>query len=148
MSATTVTALIGIVNFLATIIGLFLLMCFGRKSIMVVFNTGMFLSLLMISYFSFDNDTIGMVVCTLLFITFFEFSSGVIIWLYLAEILQDKALGIAIFLNWFFNLIISIATPFVLKEVAIGWVFLFLGTTTFAGTLFIIFFMKETKGKT
>ena len=35
-----------------------------------------------------------------------------------------------------------------LKAVAIGWVFLFLGVTTIAGTLFIIFFMKETKGKT
>ena len=87
MSAVTVTALVGIVNFVATIIGLFLLMCFGRKSIMIVFNIGMCLALLLISYFSFDNDTIGMVVCTLLFITFFEFSSGVILWLYLAEIL-------------------------------------------------------------
>ena len=52
MSASTITALIGIVNFLATIVGFFLLMYFGRKSIMVVGNTGMVIFLFMISYFA------------------------------------------------------------------------------------------------
>ena len=148
MSATTVTALIGIVNFVATIIGFFFLICFGRKTIMLVFNILMALSLFLIAYFSFMNDTYGMVACTLLFIIFFEFSSGPILWLYLAEILQDKAQSIATFLNWSINLAISVSVPLMVKSFAIGYIFLGVGVITVFGVLFIIFFMKETKGKT
>jgi hypothetical protein len=87
MSATTVTALIGIVNFLATLVGLSLLYCFGRKTLMLVFNACMSITLLLLAYYAFDKNTIGMVVCVLLFIAFFEFSSGPIVWLYMAEIM-------------------------------------------------------------
>jgi len=87
ISATTVTALIGVLNFLATLVGLALLYCFGRKTLMLLFNALMSLTLLLLSYYSFDNNTTGMIICVLLFICFFEFSTGCIVWLYLAEIL-------------------------------------------------------------
>lgn len=115
ISATTVTALIGILNFLATIVGLFLLYCFGRKTLMLLFNALMALTLLLLSYYSFENNTIGMIVCVLLFICFFEFSTGCIVWLYLAEILQDKAASIATFIVWTTTLAIAIAIPLLLK---------------------------------
>ena len=115
MSATTVTALIGIVNFLATLVGLGLLACAGRKTIMLVFNAAMALTLFMLAFFAFEHNTIGMVVSVLLFICFFEFSSGPITWLYMAEILQDKALSIGAFLNWFISLAISIAIPLIIR---------------------------------
>ena len=148
MSATTVTALVGIVNFVSTIIGFFFLMCFGRKTIMVAGNILMCLSLFLVAFFSFINDTYGMVIFTLLFIVFFEFSAGPILWLYLAEILQDKAQSIATFLNWILNLVISICIPLMVKAFPIGYIFLGLAVITIFGTVFIIIFMKETKGKT
>ena len=52
-----------------------------------------------------------MVVCVLLFISFFEFSSGQIVWLYMYEIMRDKAQSIGTFLNWFMSLVISLAIP-------------------------------------
>ena len=148
MSNTTVTALIGIINFLTTIIGLFLLAFFGRKSIMMVFNGAMSITLLILSYYTFMHNTVGMVVCVLLFISFFEFSSGPIVWLYMAEIMKDKAVSIGTFLNWTISLLISISIPLMIKEVHIGYIFLSLGIFTIFGTLFIIIFMKETRGKT
>lgn len=87
LTNTTITALIGIVNFLATLVGLSLLICYGRKTLMLIFNTLMSITLLLLSYYAFDKDTIGMVTCVLLFICFFEFSSGPIVWLYMAEIM-------------------------------------------------------------
>lgn len=87
MSATTVTALIGIVNFLATLVGLGLLACAGRKTLMLIFNAAMSATLFLLTYFAFEHNTIGMVVAVLLFICFFEFSSGPIVWLYMAEIM-------------------------------------------------------------
>lgn len=148
MTNTTITLLIGIVNFLATLVGLSLLICFGRKTLMLIFNALMALTLVLLSYYSFDKNTIGMVTCVLLFICFFEFSSGPIVWLYMAEIMQDKAVSIGTFLNWFLSLVVSISIPLLVKAMDIGYIFLFLGVCTTIGTLFILFFMEETMGKT
>ena len=147
MSNTTVTALIGIINFLTSIVGLVFLAYFGRKLIMAVFNALMALTLLLLSYFAFIHDTTGMVVCVLLFISFFEFSSGPIVWLYMAEIMKDKAIALATFLNWSISLLISISIPLLVKQIHIGFIFLALGLFTVIGTFFIILFMKETRGK-
>jgi hypothetical protein len=53
-----------------------------------------------------------MIVSVLLFISFFEFSSGPIVWLYNAEILTDKANSIAVTISWAFMLAASILTPY------------------------------------
>lgn len=148
MTNTMITALIGIVNFVATLFGLVFLAFAGRKTLMAIFNIAMSVTLLMLSYYAFEKDSIGMVVCVLLFITFFEFSSGPIVWLYNAEIMQDKAVSIATFLNWFLSLVISIAIPLMIKVMQIGYIFLIFGCFTIIGTLVIIVFMKETRGKT
>jgi len=58
----------------------------------------------------------------LLFVVEFEFSLGPITWLYLAEIMTEKGLSIAILLNWIMTIIMAIVTPFVIS-----------------GTLFIVF---------
>lgn len=46
------------------------------------------------------------------------------------------------------SLVISISIPLLVKMMDIGYIFLFLGICTVVGTLFIIFFMEETKDKT
>lgn len=148
LSATFITAMIGIVNFLAALIGLTLLYCFGRRTIMLLFNILMALTLLLLSYFSFKKDTIGMIICVLLFICFFQFSTGCVTWLYLAEILQDKAMAIAIALCYFMTLSVSIAIPLLLRRYDIAYIFLFCGVCTVIGSVFIAVFMKETMGKT
>lgn len=89
-----------------------------------------------------------MVTCVLLFIAFFEFSSGPIVWLYMSEIMTDKAQSIGTFLNWFMSLVISLAIPQLVKHYSIGYIFLSFGIFTVLGTVFIGIFMKETMGKT
>lgn len=87
LTATFITAMIGVANFVAAVIGLFLLYCFGRRTLMLIFYSLMAVTLFLLSYFSFKKDTIGMLICVLLFICFFQFSAGCVTWLYLAEIL-------------------------------------------------------------
>jgi hypothetical protein len=53
LTNTTITALIGVVNFLATIVGLTLLICAGRKTLMLIFNACMSITLLLLSYYAF-----------------------------------------------------------------------------------------------
>ena len=148
MTNTEVTFLIGLVNFFATLIGLVLLIFYGRKSLMLVFNILMVLTLFKLTLSSFNKDSTGMIVCVLLFIAFFEFSSGPIVWLYNAEIMQDKAVAVATFLNWFVSLVISICIPYLVKKYDIGWIFNFFATKTVFGSAFIYLFMEETRGKT
>jgi hypothetical protein len=52
-TATMVTFLIGFVNFITSIIGLILLSFFGRKTLMLVFNALMSLTLFFLGYFYF-----------------------------------------------------------------------------------------------
>jgi len=78
-------------------------------------------------------------------VLFFEISSGPITWLYMAEIMHDKSLGIAVVMNWTVNLGIAIGTPYLIDAVGddnVGYIFIFLGAITFLGTLFIKCFMK------
>lgn len=148
MSSTEITALIGIINFLTSIIGLLLLVYFGRKSLLLTFTAAMSVTLLALSFCSLDKDSTGMIVCVLLFISFFEFSSGPIVWLYMAEIMRDKAASVGTFLNWSISLLVSILIPLLIQKVEIGYIFLAFSVFTVIGTFFIAFFMKETRGKT
>lgn len=87
----------------------------------------------------------------MLFIALFEFSSGPITWLYMSEIMQDKAVSVATVLNWIINLAISLSIPTIVDKIGdenIGYIFIFVGGCTTLGSIFIAIFMKETKGKT
>lgn len=53
MTNTEVTFMIGVINFLATLVGLVLLVYFGRKSLMFIFSILMTLTLFLLSTFSF-----------------------------------------------------------------------------------------------
>ena len=87
----------------------------------------------------------------LTFISFYEVSSGPITWLYMGEILADKALSIATVLNWVVKIILSYIIPIILIDIGqenIGKIFLVFGGFQVFNTIFILVFMKETKGRT
>ena len=101
ISPDMITFMVGVVNFFSTFGGLWLLFKFGRRSIMITFNFGMAVVLFLVGFFSlkqahYTDDgtnpyTIPSVTLVMVFIAFFEFSSGPITWLYMAEIMQDKS---------------------------------------------------------
>ena len=88
---------------------------FGRKSLIFVFNAFMAFDLLLIGVFSQNQMGVPMLISLMLFICAFEFSSGPIVWLYMAEIMQDKAVSVATVLGWIMNLLISLFTPMIVK---------------------------------
>lgn len=99
ISPDMITFLVGVVNFLATFGGLVLLFKYGRRQIMLVFNLGMAIVLFLVGFFSLKQAdwtgtgdesnpfTTPSVTLVLVFIAFFEFSSGPITWLYMSEIM-------------------------------------------------------------
>ena len=150
LSAQSVTGLVGGVNFVTTLGGMALLTYAGRRTIMLWGNLLMASVLLGLGVCSLVDQKLLEIVLLLCFIALFEFSSGPITWLYMAEIMQDKAVSIATVLNWLISLIVSATIPSILKAIGddnIGYIFIFVGGCTAAGTLFIFAFMKETRGK-
>ena len=80
----------------------------------------------------------------------FEISSGPITWIYLAEILEDKAMGLCAGMVWFATLVVSAVLPSIAAAVGprrIGLIWLACGATTSFGWIFLYFFMPETKDK-
>ena len=68
----------------------------------------------------------------------------------MSEIMQDKAQSLATFLNWGINLLISYYIPIIKAKIGdekVGYIFIFMGGTSFIGSAFIAFFVIETKGK-
>lgn len=85
---------------------------------------------------------------TMLFVAAFEFGPGPILWLYNGEILEENGISVAVFLNWLFVLIIGLMTPFLMKDEVLGTggTFILFGIFNIVGVVFLVFFMKETKG--
>jgi hypothetical protein len=84
---------------------------------------------------------------TMAFVAAFEFAPGPIVWLYMGEILNDKGISVAVFLNWTFTLIIGLVTPTLFNLLG-GGTFIMFGVFNIIACIFIALFMKETKGLT
>ena len=83
------------------------------------------------------------------YIGFFECGHGNIYWQYVAEISNDKSTSVTTVLNWFCMLAYAIISPFLVNNwLPDGKTWLFFAISSFLFYFFIIFFVKETKGKT
>ena len=81
----------------------------------------------------------------MVFVAAFEFSYGPILWLYLAEICTEKGISTGILANWTTGLIVSQITPYLLTWAA-NYTFFIFGCFCFMTLMFVILFMRETKG--
>lgn len=146
------TALVGVFNMVSTLVAMVLLKYFGRKTLLVFGQITMAACLGLLGLFFSTNQTLLIKVFTLAFVVFFEFSSGPILWLYNAEILPASGISVATFINWAATIVISLVTPVMVndehKNPGPNWTFWIYGILCVLGLLFVLFFVKETKGKT
>ena len=70
----------------------------------------MAIDLLVIGFFYHSLGTSFFLAAILSFIALFSISSGPITWLYMSEIMADKAVTIATFINWCLTLLISLTS--------------------------------------
>jgi MFS family permease len=130
---------------------MYLLSKAGRKTILMSTCAILGVMNLLIGYFYTVDDRTIVIVSCLCMITLFEFGSGPITWLYMAEIMQDKGSSLATVMNWLVNLAISyyisILTLHYPGNSTIGIIFYIMGAATILSVFFMMFFMKETRGK-
>merc|ERR1740123_1319251 len=99
MSVVTINFWVYFTNFFAVIFVVIGLNWFGRKFLMVVFNTGQAIVMVLLGVFLLQEKTSLCFIATLTFLAFFEVSSGPIVWLYIGEIAQPKAGSLATVAN-------------------------------------------------
>ncbi|MDP5122159.1 MAG: sugar porter family MFS transporter [Spirosomaceae bacterium] len=151
-SALLSSAGIGLVNLISTLIGLALIDKYGRKTLMFVGSFGLIAALSLVAQSYFTGNQSGMTVPIFLFIyiAFFAFSQGAVIWVFIAEIFPNevRAYGQALgsFTHWFMAAIISFTFPFIAETFGGGFTFSFFAVMMIFQLFFVWKVMPETKG--
>jgi sugar porter (SP) family MFS transporter len=151
-SALLSTAGIGLVNLLATLLGMYLIDRMGRKKLMLIGSVGYIVSLATVSW-AFGSGAGGMIVVffVFMFIASHAVGQGAVIWVFIAEIFPNnvrtrgQALGCGT--HWVFAALLTLLTPSVLTAFQPASIFGFFAMMMVLQLLFVLFLMPETRGR-
>lgn len=145
---------VGVTNLLFTVLALFIIDKFGRKTLMYTGSLGLILSLFLMSYsyFAQDFSNVSVMLYLVCFIASFALSQGAVIWVFLSEIfpnhLRNHGQSLGAFTHWSWNFIISFSFPPLIACLGGGLVFGFFALMMVLQLLFVFKLMPETRGKT
>ncbi|WPP48475.1 sugar porter family MFS transporter [Catalinimonas niigatensis] len=147
------TAGIGITNFAATLLAMNFIDRVGRRKLMLIGSVGLIITLGMVSYSFFTESFGGMWVPIYLFlyIAFFAFSQGAVIWVFISEIFPNRvrAYGqcLGSFTHWLMAAVIAFVFPIITDALGGGITFLLFSGMMVLQLIFVIKMMPETNGK-
>jgi MFS transporter, SP family, arabinose:H+ symporter len=152
LSSSLQTVLIGLMNLLATLLGMSLIDKLGRKTLLLIGSVGMTLCLSGVAAVFFTHTHAGSLVWLLVaYIFFFSISQGAVIWVYIAEVfpnrVRSKGQSLGSSAHWIMNAIISLLFP-VLAKYSGGLPFAFFAAMTTLQFFVVLFVYPETKGIT
>ncbi len=145
---------VGVVNFSATFIAIWLVDRAGRRFLLLLGNAGMTLCLFTVGLLFFLNMQKGMttLIFILLFVTFFALSMGPVTWVVLSEIFPNRIRGtatsIATVCLWSTNLLVTLMFPILREWIGSAWTFWTFMTMCLFAFFFVLMSVPETKGKT
>ncbi len=158
---------VGAVNVLATLVAVFWVDRFGRKPLLLIGSSGMFLGLVVVAgaFFKLSNTTasppatlapsnagVVALVGLVLFIASFAFSLGPVVWTVINEVVpshvRGRGVAVATAVNWLAAwLVVQTFLTLVKAISAQGTILLFAGSCALT-FVFVRWFVPETKGKT
>ncbi|WP_020534319.1 sugar porter family MFS transporter [Lewinella cohaerens] len=142
---------LGLINFLFTFVGLYLIDRMGRKSLMYIGSIGYIVFLSLVAY-AFATGTTGgwVVVMVCGFIAAHAVGQGAVIWVFISEIfpnqVRDFGMAWGSGTHWVFAATITMITLPVLNAFSATTVFGFFAFCMVLQLLFVHFMMPETKG--
>jgi sugar porter (SP) family MFS transporter len=144
---------IGVINFIFTLLGINIIDKVGRRILMLVGSVGLIVSLLLISYTFYSGGFSGFAIpiYLMVFIAFFAFSQGAVIWVFISEIFPNtvrakgQTLGSSV--HWILASVIAFIFPFLAEKLGGAVTFSFFGLMMIAQLIFVIVWMPETKGR-
>jgi len=145
--------MLGIVNFIFTMLAISVIDKIGRKKMMLIGSFGLILSLGLVAHAFFAKSFTGFYVTGYLcaFIAFFSFSQGAVIWVFISEIFptqvraKGQTLGSAT--HWCMAALITFIFPYFTEKLGGGPTFLFFTSMMVLQLIFVLKMMPETKGK-
>ena len=139
--------MIGVVNFLASGTSIFTAKYFRRRTVFVWGHLAIGLAHMSIGFFAYVEYPNLVLVSMLLFVFFFQNSSGCITWLYCSEVAVDVVLGLVGFSAYFVIFILVLTTNFMMEsETLHPWgTFWLFGSLSLAAALWFYLYVKETK---
>jgi sugar porter (SP) family MFS transporter len=144
---------IGFVNFVFTLIAINFIDRIGRRTLMLIGSLGLIVTLGLVSRAFYINDLggIAVTVALLVYIAFFAFSQGAVIWVFISEIFpnQVRAKGqtLGSLTHWVMAAVIAFSFPILAEDLGGGHTFLFFCIMMVLQLLFVWKVMPETKGK-
>ncbi|QHT68932.1 sugar porter family MFS transporter [Rhodocytophaga rosea] len=151
-SALLSSAGVGLINFLFTLIAINSIDRFGRRTLMLIGSVGLIVTLgLVAKAFYFEEfNSYSVPVYLFVYIAFFAFSQGAVIWVFISEIFpnQVRASGQALgsFTHWLMAAIIAFTFPYIAETLGGGNTFLLFSVMMVLQLLFVWRIMPETKG--
>lgn len=154
IKSTIITALVGIVNCVSVFPTIILFKKFGRKTLLWTLSLAIAASLIGLGVCLIVDNAICKslsIVFLMLFIIFFEFSLGPLLWIYMSEIMTEKGLSLGVVVNQVATILIALLTDTLIKgfgggNLGSGRLFVTCGGITAGTALFVFFVVKETKG--
>jgi sugar porter (SP) family MFS transporter len=152
LSGNLQSVLIGVMNLIATFVGMALIDKLGRKTLLLIGSVGTGACLAGVAYIFFTHTHKELLVWLLVtYIGFFAASQGAVIWVYIAEVfptkVRSKGQSLGSGAHWVMNAIIAAAFPVVAKTSG-GVPFLFFALMMVAQFFVVLFVYPETKGAT
>ncbi|GAB4031431.1 sugar porter family MFS transporter [Spirosoma jeollabukense] len=149
-SAFLSSAGIGLVNFIFTLLAINIIDRFGRRTLMFIGSVGVIVTLGLVARAFFIQDFTGVPIFLFVYIAFFGFSQGAVIWVFISEIFptEVRASGQALgsFTHWFMAAIIAFSFPVIADYFGGGATFSFFALMMVLQLLFVWRMMPETKG--
>jgi sugar porter (SP) family MFS transporter len=146
--------MIGLTNLIFTMAGMIIIDKIGRKSLLIVGSVGMSICLGLISriFYLQDFSGVGILIYLLVYIVFFGFSTGAVIWVLIAEVFPNNVRGqgqaLGSFTHWFFAALITFLFPIISSTpLGSGYAFAFFSVMMVVQALVVWRYFPETKGK-
>ena len=144
---------IGLVNFVFTLVGINIIDKVGRRLLMLVGSFGLIASLALVAFTFYSGHFSGFAIpmYMMVFIAFFAFSQGAVIWVFISEIFpnQVRAKGqtLGSSTHWIMAAIIAFCFPYLAESLGGGVTFSFFCVMMVCQLIFVWRFMPETKGR-
>ena len=152
-SALLSTVGIGVINIVATMLGLFLIDRIGRKKLMYIGSFGYIVSLLLIA-FSFSGAEINsslLPIFVFMFIASHAVGQGAVIWVFISEIfpneLRAHGQSMGCFTHWILAAIIANVFPLMANQFGPMVIFGFFALMMMLQLVWVFTKMPETKGR-
>jgi len=153
------TIIVGIANFLFTIIAIKTVDKYGRKPLMIIGALGMSIAMFALGFVFFSEATGYLALgCMMLYVASFALSWGPVTWVLLSEIfpnkIRGKAMAIAVAAQWIANYLVSLTFPmmddnsYLTEQFNHGFAYWVYGVMSLLAMFFVMKFIPETKEKT